>query len=145
MPTAATAQTPSPAAPLDAVAFMAGTWCSAPGSSGTHIEEHYTTPSRNLVLGLSRYLRDGRSVGYEFSRIELSDANIPVLIPMPSGKESVPFTLTRSAPGEAVFENLDHDFPVRVLYHRDADTLLARIEGADGNGQQWRMTPCRIP
>jgi hypothetical protein len=34
-----------------------------------------------------------------------------------------------------VFENPTHDFPQRVIYRREGDSLLGRIEGMT-NGQQ---------
>ena len=40
--------------------------------------------------------------------------------------------------GGAVFENLAHDFPQRVIYRRCGEDLCARIEGAMGKGQDWR-------
>ena len=30
---------------------------------------------------------------------------------------------------EARFENLEHDFPQRIIYRRDGDSLTGRIEG----------------
>lgn len=131
----------APTGPLDAVAFMAGTWCSSPPSGGTMIEEHYTTPSANLVLGTTRYLRDGATVGHEITRIGADSAGV-VLTPTPSGQAAVPFRLTESAPGRAVFENPEHDFPVRIEYERVGDELVARALGADGAGPEWRMSPC---
>jgi hypothetical protein len=45
----------------------------------------------------------------------------------------------RAGEGEAVFENLAHDFPKRILYRRLPDGgLLARIEG-DGTEKQKPM------
>ena len=126
---------------MEAVAFMAGTWCSTGGPDDTVIEEHYTAPSANLVLGTTRYLRDGATVGYELTRIEV-DAAAVVLTPMPSGQAPVPFALVDASPGVAVFENPEHDFPVRIEYRSSADTLVARVTGADGEGPEWRMTPC---
>lgn len=132
----------TPAGPLDAVAFMAGTWCSSPPPAGTMIEEHYTTPSANLVLGTTRYLREGATVGHEITRIEADSAGIVVLTPTPSGQAAVPFRMTESGPGRAVFENPEHDFPVRIEYEQVGDGLVARALGADGSGPEWRMSPC---
>ncbi len=131
----------TPAGPLDAVAFLAGTWCSSPPPAGTMIEEHYTTPSANLVLGTTRYLREGATVGHEITRIEADSTGI-VLTPTPSGQAAVPFRLTESAHGRAAFENPEHDFPARIEYERVGDELVARALGADGAGPEWRMSPC---
>lgn len=131
----------APNGPLDAVAFMAGTWCSNPSPGGTMIEEHYSTPSANLVLGTTRYIRDGATVGHEITRIEADSAGV-VLTPTPSGQAAVPFRLAESAPGRAAFENPEHDFPVRIEYERVGVELVARALGADGTGPEWRMSPC---
>jgi hypothetical protein len=51
--------------------FMTGCWegtFQAERGSGT-IEEHYTSPSDNLVLGTTRYILEGRTVMWEFSKI----------------------------------------------------------------------------
>ena len=47
------------------------------------------------------------------------------------------------AAGEAVFENLTHDYPQRVIYRTGRDgKLTARIEDATGNKfEQWVMQP----
>ena len=45
-----------------------------------------------------------------------------------------------AAEHEVVFENLEHDFPQRIIYRRQGDLMVARIEG-DGPGEtkarQW--------
>jgi hypothetical protein len=50
-----------------------------------------------------------------------------------------------SVDGEYVFENLEHDFPVRIVYVRvGEDGLEPRIEGLDGSGTGWSLNraPC---
>jgi hypothetical protein len=37
--------------------------------------------------------------------------------------------LVKSSPGELTFENLQHDFPQRIIYRVDGRKLHARIEG----------------
>jgi hypothetical protein len=42
---------------------------------------------------------------------------------------------------QAIFENPQHDFPQRVIYRRDGESLFARIEGQMGGTQravEWR-------
>ena len=42
-----------------------------------------------------------------------------------------------------MFENLAHEFPQRIIYSRDGETLTARIEGMmDGKleGMEWSFT-----
>ncbi len=133
------------AGPLEPLRFMAGCW-RGPAGPGRVIEEHYTGPSENLILGMTRYLRGGAATGYEFSTIAWEDSTI-VLTPRPEGQQPVPFRLTALDPQGAAWENPQHDFPTRIAYRRvPGDTLVARIEGPGPDGpraSEWRMTPAR--
>jgi hypothetical protein len=126
--------------PLEAVAFMAGCWEGTFGGGRGTIEEHYTSPSSNLMLGTTRYLRDGVTVSYEFTEI-VADADGVRLIPHPSGQASVPFQLTRSASNLAVFENPEHDFPQMITYELSEGVLTAQIENPGGDPRRWSMRP----
>lgn len=137
---------PTQAAPTDmsGLAFMAGCWRSEPDERGVVIEEHYTSPSDNLVLGTTRYLRDGRATSFEFTRIHRDGERI-FLLPYPGGNPSAdPFALTTLEPGHALFEAPEHDFPRRIRYRLDdSGALIARIDDGtdDGQAYSWRMMP----
>jgi hypothetical protein len=126
---------------LSDLGFMAGCWRGLT-RSGTTIEEFYTTPSSNLIVGATRYVRDGRTVDFEFTRIDQTDSGA-VITPHPKGMRSVSFAPKTIARNRAVWENPTHDFPQRILYTRVADdTLVARIEGRTPSGEralEWRM------
>ena len=128
---------------LAGLAFMAGCW-RAPIGDGTTIEEYYTAPSDNLILGVSRYTKGHRVTDYEFSTIAREGREI-VLTPRPSGQEPAPFRLTRLDSTGAVWENPSHDFPTLIAYRRGTgDSLIARIEGPGRDGRrsmEWRMGP----
>jgi hypothetical protein len=136
---------PSLAAPptLADLAFMAGCW-RGPSGDGATIEEYYTAPSDNLILGVSRYTKGARVTSYEFSTIAREGSEI-VLTPRPSGQEPAPFRLTRLDSTGAVWENPSHDFPTLIAYRRGPrDSLVARIEGPGRDGKrstEWRMGP----
>ncbi len=121
--------------------FMAGCWRGLT-RSGTTIEEFYTAPSSNLILGTTRYVRDGRVVDFEFTRIDQTDSGA-VITPHPKGARSVSFAPKVVEPNRVVWENAAHDFPQRIAYVRVADdTLVARIEGRTPSGEramEWRM------
>jgi hypothetical protein len=122
--------------------FMAGCWRGTT-RSGTTIEEFYTPPSSNLIIGATRYVRDGRVVDFEFTRIDQTDSGA-VITPHPKGVRSVSFAPKVIERNRAVWENPTHDFPQRILYTRVADdTLVARIEGrtpSEDRALEWRMT-----
>jgi hypothetical protein len=128
---------PGLAAQAKPLAFLAGCWQGSFRGGGV-IEEHYTTPSADLVLGTTRYLRDGRAIDFELTLIRITDSGT-VLTPYPKGTASVSFRQKELGEAHVVWENLAHDFPKRVIYRRlAADSLLARIED-DARGREWRM------
>jgi hypothetical protein len=139
-PTVPTAATP----PLSAISFMSGCWTGA-SSNGATIEEHYSEAADNLLIGMTRYVRGGRVVDFEFTTIERSDSSF-VMTPRPKGVKSDSFPLKDVADGKAVWENLKHDFPQRIIYRRGPDgSLIARIEGVTPRGEQhmeWTMRRC---
>jgi hypothetical protein len=127
--------------------FMAGCWRGISGGGGI-IDEYYTPPSDNLMLGVSRFTRDGRVTSYEFTTIaDRGDSGL-VLTARPSTQAPADFPLTRLEPGLAVWSNPRHDFPQVISYRRTAgDSLAARIEGPGPEGtrsSEWRMgsVPC---
>jgi hypothetical protein len=132
---------------LKDLSFMAGCWRGA-SEGGALIDEYYTPPSANLILGVTRYTKDGRVVSFEFSTISLRGDSDLVLTPRPEGQTPADFNLTRLEPGLAVWSNPQHDFPQLISYRRlGKDSLVARIEGS-GNGEpqssEWKMgrAPC---
>lgn len=135
--------TPAPP-PLSAIAFMAGCW-TGPSSNGVTIEEHYTAASENLMLGMTRYVRGTRVVDFEFTTIERTDSSF-VLTRRPKGERSDAFPLKEVSGDRAVWENMAHDFPQRIIYWRGTDgTLVARIEGTTPRGErhvEWTMRRC---
>ena len=136
LPLAASAQAPD----LSLVAFMSGCWQGAFGNNGAVIEESYTASNTQIMLGTTRYIRDGRTFDFEFTRLHADDSGV-YLTPYPGGESSVAFRLASSRGGEAVFENLEHDFPKRIIYRRtNGGGLTARIED-DARGREWHMTP----
>jgi hypothetical protein len=129
---------------LEPLAWMAGSWSSE--QDGTRLEEHWIQPSGATMLGVNRTVRDGRTVFFEYLRIERSDDGV-VLQASPLGRAPTVFTLVELTEGRVVFENPDHDFPQRIIYWRDGDELRARIEG-DENGvpkaSEWSWRRARF-
>lgn len=123
------------------VSFMSGCWKTAPGVSPEY-RECYTAPKAGMMQGSSQTIQNGKTTFFEFSLV-LEEAGKIIYRPFIKGVQTVDFTLTKLTSGEAVFENLAHDFPQRVIYRRSADSkLTARIEDAAGKKfEQWVMQP----
>jgi hypothetical protein len=132
----------APGPRLEDLRFMAGCWRGASGG-GAVIDEYYTPPSDNLMLGVSRYTKGGRVTTYEFSTIAARGDSDLVLTPRPEGQQPADFNLSRMEPGLAVWSNPRHDFPQVISYRRlGDDSLVARIEGPGPGGiksSEWKM------
>ena len=129
------------------LAFLSGCW-QGPLSRGGAIEEFYSAPSDNLIVGTTRYLRDGHTVMFEFSSI-VHDSSGIVLWPYPRGQKSADgFRLTSVDGHGAVFEAPEHDFPKRISYIIESpDVRIARIDDGIDGGQstEWRMERVACP
>lgn len=127
---------------LDSLAWMAGAW--AGNAGGVEMEELWTTPKGNSMIGLHRDVAKGRTVGFEFMRIE-QQADRIVYLAMPNGRlPATPFPLKEVSGTRVVFENPTHDFPQRVMYWKDGADLRARIEGTingKAGSEEWRWSP----
>ena len=112
---------------LSGLAWMAGSWSGVQG--GVEMEEFWQPPKGNTMLGLHRDIAGGRTVSFEFSRIEATPEAITYWA-SPRGRPATPFRLIEQKGKRVVFENAKHDFPQRVIYWLSDDGALhAKIEG----------------
>jgi hypothetical protein len=125
------AQAAAPAVRADELTWMAGCW--RQDSPPRQIDETWMAPAGGVLLGMSRTVAAGRTVAHEFMQIRERDGVLS-FVASPSGQAEAAFTLLRGGAGELVFENRAHDFPQRVIYRRQGDMLVGRIEGVQ-NGK----------
>jgi hypothetical protein len=113
---------------VESLDWLTGCWASVGGEEGSG--EQWTKPAGGSLLGMSRTIRGGTTVAWEFLVISEDDDGNIVLTATPSGQPNATFTLLRLSDSEVVFQNLSHDFPQRVMYRLMPEkTLLGRIEG----------------
>jgi hypothetical protein len=142
---------PADAADLGRIAnlsWLAGHWTRA--HNGATSEELWLPADAGVMLGISRSVTAKGRHQFEFLRIE-ERANGVFYIAAPNGGAATEFKWVESGTRSAVFANPAHDFPQRIRYSRQGDTLSARIEGSV-NGKpataawQWRLQqPLRVP
>lgn len=92
------------------------------------MEEFWTAPGGGIMVGLHRDVFPDGSSFFEFLRIVTTDRGL-TYIASPRGTGTTEFVLVNLDGRSVVFENLEHDFPQRIIYRRDGDRLTARIEG----------------
>jgi hypothetical protein len=134
--TAALAQAPAKVESLD---WMTGGWVSE--TPRGKVTETWLGPGNGLMVAanLSTFA-NGRKT-FEFLRIAETPGGFSYFA-SPGGQPPTEFKLKEAGEKRVVFENAAHDFPQRILYWRDGDALVARIEGTikgEAKQQEWRF------
>ena len=130
---------------IASVGWLQGCWQLTAGDRV--VEEQWMAPRAGIMLSMGRTTRASRLVEYEW--VLLRERNgVLEYEAHPSGQPSAVFTAEMATSSEVVFENPAHDFPQRVGYRRDGDSLLAWIEGTnDGKSRRvefpYRRVACQ--
>jgi hypothetical protein len=112
---------------LTDLAWMAGNWSGVQGR--LEMEELWQEPKGNTMLGLHRDVAEGRTVSFEFLRIEAKSDGISYWA-SPGGRPATQFRLIELKGKRVVFENAKHEFPQRIIYWLSNEGALhAKIEG----------------
>lgn len=131
-----TASLPVPAvaqeSPLSPAAWLAGCWELRSGPRVTL--EMWMPAEGDMMLGASRTQVQGVTRDYEQLRIHAAEGAL-VYTASPSRQSPTAFPSVHVSDTALVFENLEHDFPQRILYRpQGPDSLVARIEGPGRDG-----------
>ena len=115
------------AAALADLSWMSGLWT---GTEGRLTAEEFWSPSTGtLMTSVHRDIKDGRTISFEFLRIEQRNDSL-TYIALPRAKDETRFPLKSLEGKKVVFENLAHDYPQRILYWLDdKGAMHARTEG----------------
>ena len=73
------------------------------------------------------------ATSFEHMRILAGKDGVVAFHGMPGGAPAVRFPLVKRGEGEAVFENPAHDYPQRIRYRLDGETLVATTSLLDGS------------
>jgi len=113
---------------INDLAWLKGCWSS--NRDGRTITEHWLKPAGGTLLGISRTVAGDKTVEFEFMQIRQEGNGDVLFIAKPSGQAETTFKLIKGGAREVIFENVQHDFPQRVIYRLQSDgSLLGRIEG----------------
>jgi hypothetical protein len=113
---------------VTSLAWLAGCWKAENSEPGS--VEHWLPAAGGTMLGMSRTVKNGKTVEFEFMQLRLNAEGKLVFIALPSGQRETTFVASAVAKDSVTFENPQHDFPQKVIYRLEsADRLIGRIEG----------------
>jgi len=136
---------PAIPAALSDVAFMAGHWVG--GDTGERSEEVWLAPEGDAMLGMWRFVIQGRTRIYEILTLSAENGQVvlrirhfnPKLVAREEKDRAVELPLVAKGPGEAVFEGPEFNVKgaVRLTYRQPGpDTLLGILE-KEGTRQEF--------
>jgi hypothetical protein len=126
------------AAPAADLSWLSGDWRRC--TSGEIVEERWLGPRGDMMVGANLTSSKVRA-SFENLRITRSDDGW-TFWGSPGGRPPVPFRMIEGGAERAVFANPEHVFPARILYWREGDELMARIEGTIKDqpaAEEWRF------
>jgi hypothetical protein len=116
--------------------WIEGRWCG--GDATTRVEETWLPDHGDMHFGVNRTVKDGTVVAFEFLRIAVVDGTANYLA-QPGGGPPTAFARTDGGEHWVRFENPQHDFPTRIEYRRDGESLTAQIGGPGRDGEEQTM------
>jgi hypothetical protein len=116
---------------VTALAWLAGCWAPEKGDAGS--VEHWLPPAGGTMFGVSRTIKNGQTVEFEFMQLRVNAEGKLVFIALPSGQKETTFVASGVGKDSVTFENPQHDFPQKVIYRLESlSRLIGRIEGTRG-------------
>ena len=126
------------AAPLADLSWLSGDWRRC--KDGEIVEERWLGPRGGMLIGANLTSSKGKA---SFENLRLAASNETwTYWASPMGRTPVPFRMVETGAQRAVFANPEHGFPARIVYWREGDELLARIEGTikdKSAAVEWRF------
>jgi hypothetical protein len=147
-PAAGGAPVPGPAVddPLAQLAWLDGCWRGSVNQR--EFREHWMPPRGGMLVGVSQTVMDGKTLDYEYLRIESRPDGVNYVM-SPPGKPEIAYRLADVAPqqgGDVVFTfaSAGQDFPQKILYRKSTEGwLYATVEGKVGGADRQVIYPMR--
>jgi hypothetical protein len=111
--------------------WMAGCWEQVSGEKWT--EECWMGPRGGIMLGAGRSGAGAALHEWEATQILAGTDGEIAFWASPDGGARVGFPMVSQGPKEIVFANPAHDYPQRIRYWLDGETLNAEISLMDGS------------
>jgi len=125
----AEAQSPVPASELKKTGWLEGTWVRThlkPGRTGA---ETWSKHTANEWRGLGYTLQDKDTLFAEHMKLIIFDNTPAFVADVPENKGLVYFKFTAVTDHSFTCENPSHDYPKKIVYNQQGNTLKVTISG----------------
>ena len=121
--------------------WLSGCWTNEAGTS----VEVWSRDYSGFMFAHSVSERDDQVRFFEQLRIQPGKDGA-IYVATPAGQETTAFMETTRTDTSITFENPDHDYPQRISYRLDGDTLTATISLFDGSeARDFVKSRCKTP
>ncbi|HEV2568903.1 DUF6265 family protein [Sphingomonas sp.] len=120
---------------IEEFAWLAGAWRTEERVAADGVlwaEEVWTEPAFHSMLGVGRSVGGLRTRSFDFMRIARDEQGV-AFWGSPNGSPAVRFPLVSAGMNRVEFANLAHDYPQRIVYEQEGETLTATISMMDGS------------
>lgn len=114
---------------ISSVEWLVGNWTrinAKPGSSGF---EAWTRKSNTELVGVGGSMKGADTTFVEKLRIVVKDGDLFYIADTPENKDEVWFKFTDLKTNSFVCENPEHDFPKKIAYNLEGNTIHALVSG----------------
>ena len=135
---------PAGADPLAALAWLHGCWSG--NVNQREFTEQWTRPSAGMMLGLGHTVMGGKSVSFEFMRIEAGADGKITYVAKPTDKPEEGFAYQGTSQDRELtnytFANPAREFPTQIIYSRTpGGNLFAHVKGKIGGADREVIYP----
>jgi hypothetical protein len=125
------------AAPADVnqLAWLAGHWSTESAEGWT--EEQWLAPRAGMMAGVGRIGAGEKLRLVEFMRIAPNADGVLTYYASPGGERAHAFRLKEMDASSFTFERSENDFPQRIHYALNGETLTATISGPGDRKMSW--------
>lgn len=130
---------------VEPLSWLEGKWIGE--EADQLMEEHWSTPQGEALMGMFRFVHAGQPRFYEFMTIAVEGQEVvlrikhfnPGLAGWEEKEESVTYPLVQVDSGGAVFFKRGSAQPNWMVYRREEDALSVHFEGAEGEAEGGRF------
>jgi len=129
--------------PLENLSWLSGCWEGRQGEA--LVEEHWSKPEGQSMLGFRRTLKDNKTKSSEFLQIRELSTGLEYLAQSPQAMKRVSFKLIKAENARYVFENAINEFPQRIIYEKQGAMMMNTVEGTlNGKPEQQEFVMRRV-